>query len=121
VLRSLLSEVTGEAPELRPLAGAVDEVARWMERASPDDRLAGSYPLLTMLAVLIADWQMARQEAIARRLLEAGEGDPAFLAGKQAAARYFRSVVVPEATGLAGSAMLGAGLLYSVPDDAFAA
>jgi hypothetical protein len=92
-----------------------------MKDASPDDRLAGSYPLLTMVSVLVAGWLMARQEAIAQRMLADGAGDPMFLGMKLAAASYFRTAVVAEAAGLKRSAMqVGEGLLYAVPAEAFA-
>ena len=63
-----------------------------------------------MLSVAVAGWLMERQGRIAGT----AEGDPAFLAMKQAAARYYVGQVVPEAQGLAASAMAGAELLYSV-------
>jgi hypothetical protein len=53
-----------------------------------------------MLSVLVAGWLMARQETIAASMLGGGdEGDPMFLRMKAAAAAYFRTAIVPEATG----------------------
>jgi hypothetical protein len=124
VLRSLLDEIrtSPEGGHLAELAAAVEEVASSMASASPDDRLAGSYPLLTMLSVLVAGWLMARQETIAASMLGGGEGDPMFLRMKAAAAAYFRTAIVPEATGLKSAAMsVDESLLYAVPAEAFAA
>jgi alkylation response protein AidB-like acyl-CoA dehydrogenase len=124
VLARLLAEIRGDAGDaasLLELAGAVEDVASWMQTASADDRLAGSYPLTTMMAVLVAGWQMARQRGIAQQALAAGEGDPAFLMMKQAAADYFSIVLAGEAAGLRISARSGADLLYRLPAEAFAA
>jgi alkylation response protein AidB-like acyl-CoA dehydrogenase len=123
VLRALLEEIR-ESPEgahSEGLLAAVEAVAGAMAGASADDRLAGSYPMLTMLSVLVAGWLMARQENVAERMLAAGEGDPLFLGMKVAASRYFRTAVVAEAVGLRSAAMsIGGELLYAVPVEAFA-
>ncbi|MGF7146878.1 alkylation response protein AidB-like acyl-CoA dehydrogenase [Sphingomonas zeicaulis] len=93
------------------------EVGRHLATAGADDRLAGSMPFLTMLAVAVAGWQMERQGRIAAD----AEGDPAFLAMKRAAADYFVRHIVPEAAGLKPAALDGAGLLYAVEAEAFLA
>jgi len=122
-LASLLADIRAEsgAAGLQDLAGDVEEAAGRLQAAGADDRLAGSYPLLTMMAVLVAGWQMARQHDAAQKALAAGSGDPAFLAMKVAAADYFNSVVVPEASGLRAAATAGAGLFYKIAAGAFAA
>ena len=119
----MLAEIRAEAGNtlLAPLADAVEEVAHWMLQASTDDRLAGSYPLLTMTAVLTAGSLMKKQGEVAARMLAAGEGDPAFLHMKVAASDYFTRVIVAEALGLKASALNGAALLYELPEQAFTA
>ncbi|HEY0324555.1 MAG TPA: acyl-CoA dehydrogenase, partial [Allosphingosinicella sp.] len=125
-LKRLLAEIREETdtPNLNILLLRIEEVLeRWDELGSTiEDRLACSYPLLTMMAVAVAGWLMDRQELIAERMLESGEGDPAFLRMKMAAGNYFRSIVVPEATGLSDAAIYGgAGLLYAISDEEFTA
>jgi 3-(methylthio)propanoyl-CoA dehydrogenase len=121
-LDGLLAEIKRDAgPWLGGLAEDVEEVAAWMRGAAVEDRLAGSYPFLTMLAVATAGWLMKRQADEAERLRASGEGDADFLAMKEAAADYFQTAIVPEAAGLKASALSGAGLLYSVDEAAFAA
>ena len=112
----------GNTP-LSALSDAVEEAAAWMMRpqTSVDDRLAGSYPLLTMTAVLVAGGLMKRQGEAAAGMLAAGEGNSEFLRMKAAAADYFVCVIAAEARGLKASAMNGAELLYSVSDEAFTA
>ena len=121
VLAALLAEIKAEAadePALLALAESAEEVARHLLGAATDDRLAGSYPFLTLLSTAVCGWLMKRQLVA---LDSEPSLDPDFAASKRAAARFYLDWVVPEATGLARSAMAGAGLLYSIGDDAFAA
>ncbi|URD61716.1 acyl-CoA dehydrogenase [Sphingomonas sp. KRR8] len=101
------------APSIEALADAVEIAAATLRTADHDDRLAGSYPFLTMTAVLTAGWLLERQA-------KAAVGDTPFEQVKRAAAGYFMDVVVPEALGLAAGAEAGAKLLYSVPAEALA-
>ncbi len=102
-----------EAPSIEALADAVEIAAATLRAAPHDDRLAGSYPFLTMCSVLTAGWLLERQA-------RAASGASPFEQAKRAAAGYFHSVVVPEALGLAAGAEAGADLLYQVPADALA-
>jgi 3-(methylthio)propanoyl-CoA dehydrogenase len=119
VLASLLSDIRGEASAeagLMALADAVERVSRWMlgNEATVEDRLAGSYPLTTMLAVATAGWLMARQARLA-------QGDTPFERLKSASARFFLDRIVPEAAGLEASARAGAAGLYGIDMDTLAA
>jgi hypothetical protein len=93
----------------------VDEVIAWMATAGVEDRLAGSYPLLTMMSVAVEGWLLARQEKALDRI-----ADPEFRALKQAAIRFFLDRIVPEALGHKAGAMAGAAALYDVPEEALA-
>jgi alkylation response protein AidB-like acyl-CoA dehydrogenase len=120
VLRSLLADMRAEAggaAKLVELIAACERAAERLFTAEADDRLAASYPFLTMLSVAVAAGLMARQLAA----LEGYDGDPAFAAGKRAAARFYLDQVVPEALGLEAAASAPAALLYSVSEEAFAA
>lgn len=111
----LIADIRAEtrAPSLEALADAVEIAAATLRAADHDDRLAGSYPFLTMAAVLTAGWLLERQALAAIR-------DTPFEQVKRAASGYFLDVVVPEALGLAAGAEAGAKLLYSVPAEALA-
>jgi alkylation response protein AidB-like acyl-CoA dehydrogenase len=102
-----------ETPSLEALADAVEIAAATLRAADHDDRLAGSYPFLTMTSVLAAGWLLERQA-------RAAVGDTPFEQVKRAVSGYFLDVVVPEALGLAAGAEAGAKLLYSVPAEALA-
>jgi len=116
LIADMRADASGEAG-LLALIDAVETVGHELLAAEIDDRLAGSQAFLDMMSVAVAGSLMARQARIAAGI----DGDPAFLGMKQAAARYFLDVIVPEALGLRAAATSGAGLLYSCSDGSFAA
>jgi alkylation response protein AidB-like acyl-CoA dehydrogenase len=119
VLGRLLDDILAEAkgaPALRELTQGCRAVGERLLSASGDDRLAASYPFLTMLSVAVSGWLMLRQ-------LEAAQGDdadPAFLAMKRAAARFYLHQIVPEALGLEAAATAPSSALYALDADQFA-
>ena len=110
----LLEDIRAETgdPRLVALADAVEIAAASYRQAGSDDRLAGSYPFLTMCSVLVAGWLLERQAKVV--------GDSEFHAARRAAADYFLTAVVPEAIGLAAGAQTGAAMLYAVSAEALA-
>ena len=99
-----------DEPALFALAGDCAAVARWMrEDASLDDRLSGSVPFCTMLAVAVAGWQLVRQH----RAIKGGAA-PALAATKATTVRFFLDRIVPEAAGLKAAATAGAIGLYEL-------
>jgi len=116
---ALIADMRAEAKDagLVGLIDACDEIGRSLLTRDTDDRLAASYPFLTMLATAVCGWLMERQGRIAAT----SEGDPAFLAMKIAAARFYVEQIVPEAMGLKAAAMAKAEVLYSVGPEMFAA
>jgi alkylation response protein AidB-like acyl-CoA dehydrogenase len=112
---ALLADIRGEVSDARliALADAVEGIAATMRSAGPEDRLAGSYPFLTMNAVLVAGWLM-------ERIARASAGDGAFEQRTRSAAAYFIEALGPEALGLAAAAGGGASTLYAVAAEALA-
>jgi hypothetical protein len=110
-LDGLLAEVRAEAQheQLIALADAAEVLVTSAREAEPNDRLAGSYALMTMTAVLTAGWLMERLG----RAIDSGESDSN--AGRRAAIEYFLSVIVPEALGLGAAVEAGAELLFRAP------
>jgi alkylation response protein AidB-like acyl-CoA dehydrogenase len=120
VLARLLAEIGAASeghPGLAELAAACRRVAQTLQAAAPDDRLAGSYPFLTMLSVATCGWLMARSLAA----LGGAELSPSYAAMKEAACRFYLECIVPEAQGLEPAATAGAELLYRIPAEAFGA
>lgn len=115
---ALFAEMRGEVEHaaLGDLLGDTQAVARWMLEASVDDRLAGSYPFLTMLSTCVCGWLLERQgHALA------GVDDADFVARKRAAVAFYLDRIVPEARGLGMAAMAGAAGLYGLSAEQFAA
>ncbi len=112
-----IGQDAGEHAGLKQLAGACAEVTEYMLGASVDDRLAGSYPFTTMMAVAASGWLMARQLVAAK----ANDDGSPFIKAKITACRYYLEVMVPEALSLKGSAMAGAELLYALSKEELAA
>ena len=102
----LVADVEAEAtdPALIALTDAVEITAATLREASPEDRLAGSTPFLTMSAVMVAGW-------LIERLAASPDADER----TRAAAAHFVASVVPETIGLGMAAGNGAAPLYAVP------
>ncbi len=107
----LIADIEAETRDARLIAltDAVEVAAATLREFAPDDRLAGSYPFLTMCSVMVAGWLVER--------LARSEGADA---RTQAAAEYFLATIVPEALGLGAAAETGAALLYEVPAEMLA-
>jgi alkylation response protein AidB-like acyl-CoA dehydrogenase len=111
---SLIADIRATAePRLADLTDACESVGRRLQTADSDDRLAASYPFLTMLSVATCGWLLARQAAMA--------GDDAFGLAKKTVARFYLDQIVPEALGLQAAATADASVLYALQAEAFAA
>ncbi|HEV7311678.1 acyl-CoA dehydrogenase [Sphingopyxis sp.] len=118
LVRALVDDIaagSAESPELQRLVDACRAVTDWMATANTADRLAGSYPYLTMLSTATCGWLMAIQHKAARAGLDEGSGDRAFLEAKIASTRFYLQQIVPAATGLAASALAGDAALEPLP------
>ncbi|MGU3317170.1 acyl-CoA dehydrogenase [Sphingomonas sp. M6A6_1c] len=113
---ALVADMRAEAvhPELVALIDTVDAIARRLATADADDKLAASYPFLTMTSVAVCGWLMEREGRHAT-------GDEEFAIVKRAAVRFYLDQIVPEAHGLKAAATASAEVLYAVPAEAFAA
>ena len=116
VFARLIADMRAEAQDagLVDLIDACDEIGRGMAAMDADDKLAASYPFLTMLSVATCGWLMERSGRLAT-------GDDAFAQMKRAACAFYVAQIVPEALGLRAAATANATVLYSVPAEAFAA
>ena len=94
-------------PELRPtLEEAVQRFERAtaliVEAAGEDPHMAGAAAVdyLELTGLVAYGWLWSRMAGTARRLLDAGEGDPELLEGKLATARFFHARLLPLSTTL---------------------
>lgn len=116
-MMGLIADIKAEAQDedaLITLAMTVEDIANWMASgdASIDDRLAGSYPFMTMLATATCGMLMKKQQRIAEA--ELADGNDPFLKAKLVTTRYYLDHLVPEAMGLKAAAMGGADILYQL-------
>ena len=112
---ALIADIRGEAKDERLLAlvDACEAIGRRLATADADDKLAASYPFLTMLSVATCGWLMERQGGVA--------GTDDFGRMKTAAVRFYLDQIVPEAMGLNAAANASAAVLYSIEPELFAA
>ncbi|GAB5482683.1 MAG: acyl-CoA dehydrogenase [Parasphingorhabdus sp.] len=119
-MMALIADIKTEAKDedaLMTLAMMVEDIAKWMTGgdASIDDRLAGSYPFMTMLATATCGMLMKKQQRIAEA--ELADGNDPFLKAKLVTTRYYLDHLVPEALGSKAAAMGGADLLYRLDSE----
>ncbi len=112
---TLIADIRAESKDERLLAlvDACDAIGRRLATADADDKLAASYPFLTMLSVATCGWLMERQGALA--------GTDDFGRMKAASVRFYLEQIVPEAMGLVAAASASAAVLYAIEPALFAA
>ena len=112
---ALIADMRAEAraPGLVDLIDACEAIGRRIAVADADDKLAASYPFLTMLSVATCGWLMEREGRHA--------GDDEFGRMKAASVRFYLDQIVPEALGLRAAASADASVLYALEPEAFAA
>ncbi len=105
---SLIADMRADGRDDRLLAliNACEQTAAWLRHAAVEDRLAASYPFLTMLSVAVCGWLLERQ-------MHAAANDD-FGLRKRAVALFFLGRMVPEAAGLRDAALAGADQLYTI-------
>lgn len=118
VFERFLANVAADArhPALSDVAQRVLRIGRDMMTKDTDDRLAASYPFLTMAAIATCGWLMEKELAA----LDSFDGDPQFVVAKRATARFYLDQIVPEALGLEAAATASAEVLYEMSAEAFA-
>jgi alkylation response protein AidB-like acyl-CoA dehydrogenase len=122
-LAALIDEIRAEAQDvgLITLVNEVASCAQGLLEADAEDRLAASYPFLTMTSVMTAGWLMERQGRVAREALASGSGDPAFMKRKMTTTDFYLKRCIPEALGLTASVKAGATGLYDLSAEELAA
>ena len=124
-----LKELEGRDGDLGAIRNALAAGAQSLEEAvafivassRSDVRavFAGSVPYLKLAGVVLGGWQLARAALAARRLLDAGEGDAAFLSAKIGTARFFADHILAQAAALRHSIVSGAAGALALEDAQF--
>ena len=118
-IRSLIADIRSGADghaALIDLADRLSALTDWLEGAPLPDRLAGSYPYLTMMATATCGWLMQLQAHAAAAMLARGQGDGDFLRAKCATAAFYCDQIVPAAIGLAAAVTAGDAALPPLPE-----
>ncbi|HEX6419982.1 MAG TPA: acyl-CoA dehydrogenase, partial [Acidimicrobiales bacterium] len=96
--------------------GSLGQATDWLLAnglADPLNALAGAAPYLRMCGIVTGGWLLARSAQAAQRLLDAGEGDAAFLRQKLVTARFYAEQLLPQAGGLVPAVTAGPGDLLA--------
>lgn len=80
---------------------------------------AASVPFLQLSGIVCGGWQMARAAAVARRKLDAGEGDAGFLVAKLKTARFYADHLLTRVAGLREVVLSGASAVLEFPEDRY--
>jgi 3-(methylthio)propanoyl-CoA dehydrogenase len=136
VARSLLAGGRPTAAELDAAGGEVAAIGRRPAQgpaalggvvnfvvagAKTDTRAihAGSVPYVKLAGIVLGGWQMGRAALVARRLLQAGEGDADFLKAKIATARFHADHVLALAPSLCSTIVDGAAGVLALAEEQF--
>ena len=105
VFAGLVAEIRTEIthPGLAALVNACEAIGQRLQASNPDDRLAASYPFLTMMSVAVCGWLLGR--------LAANDQSGPVTTGLVA---FYLDQIVPEALGLEAAAKAPASQLYAL-------
>ena len=125
-IRSDMDEITQSGNGVAATAGAVRAACDTAEGAldtvlaranSPRDAAASGTDFLMLLGYLSGGWQLARGAAAAAQAAAAGEGDPDFMAAKQATAGAYMANSLPEVAKMAAKIAGGPDALAAMNPD----
>ena len=130
MMRAVEAEVAGVQDEAfaaiaralgKGIAAVEEAVAYILATYSQDIKAAsvGSVPFLKLLGIVAGGWQMARAALVAKRKLEAGEGDAGFCKAKIVTARFYADHVLAQAGGLAYTVVNGAPGALELTEELF--
>jgi alkylation response protein AidB-like acyl-CoA dehydrogenase len=101
---------------------ALEEAVKFVVASARSDVravFAGSVPYLKLAGIVLGGWQLARGAQAARKLLDEGAEDAAFLRAKISTARFFADHVLSQAAGLRTSITSGAAGVLALEDAQF--
>ena len=111
--------ISGIRGQLAAATDALEVATAWLLRTYGENVnavAAGSVHYLKLLGIVAGGWLMARAALIAEDKLASGDGDPAFLNGKIATARFFADHFLIQGDMLASVFMRGADAVNGVDD-----
>ncbi|MBM3569454.1 MAG: acyl-CoA dehydrogenase [Alphaproteobacteria bacterium] len=119
-VRALIGDMA-KAPGLADACKALSASTEWMLATLPKDAdaaLAGATPYCRQFGIVAGGWLMARAAEAAAKQAGKGEGDAAFLAAKQATARFYAQQILPLAAALTGPITAGKDAVMALAAEA---
>ncbi|MDN2661308.1 acyl-CoA dehydrogenase C-terminal domain-containing protein [Neptunomonas phycophila] len=116
------SALQSEARALDTALTAAHEALQWLlDNAEKDASVAGSISVnfMMMMGYVCGGWVMGQSALKAQALLNAGQGDSAFLHSKLITSAFYCDHLLPRATGLLAVIKAGSQSVMSLPNDQF--
>jgi len=110
------------AGHLEKAVGQLQAGAMWLMQngmKDPNNAGAAAYPLMTLMGIVSLGWMWLKMARAAQAMLDAGEGDKAFLEAKLITARFFAERILPDAGALRRKLEGGAEAIMALPVEAF--
>jgi alkylation response protein AidB-like acyl-CoA dehydrogenase len=114
--------LAGIAEALEKANGQLQAATLWLMQnglANPNNAGGAAYHYMHIMGIVTIGLMWLRMARAADALLEAGEGDKAFLEAKLVTARYYAERVTPDAGALRRKMEGGAEVLMALPPEAF--
>jgi alkylation response protein AidB-like acyl-CoA dehydrogenase len=130
---TVTEEIAGAkaVPELADFAGRLEKATSdlhastmWLMQnglANPDNAGAASVPYMHLMGIVAVGLMWLRMATAAQRMLNAGEGDAAFLTAKLTTARFYAERIMPDTGSLRRKLEAGAESMMSMPVEMFEA
>ena len=112
------------AGKLEVAAADLQAATMWVMQngmANPNNAGAGSVPYMHLLGTVAVGLMWLRMAKAAQTLLDAGEGDAAFLNAKLTTARFYGERIMPDTASLRRKIESGAESMMALPVEAFEA
>lgn len=116
-------QLTAEADKLAAALDVLKASTMWLMQngfANPNNAGAAAVPYMHLMGLVTLGMLWLRMAGAARRLIDAGEGDRAFLETKLVTARFFVDRILPRVHGLRGELEGGADTVMALAPEAFA-
>jgi alkylation response protein AidB-like acyl-CoA dehydrogenase len=123
--------VAKAVPELAEFAGRLEQAlgdlqasTMWLMQnglANPDNAGAASVPYMHLMGIVAVGLMWLRMATAAQRMLDAGQGDAAFLTAKLTTARFYAERIMPDTVSLRRKLEAGAESMMSMPVEMFEA
>jgi hypothetical protein len=111
------------ATSLQASLGELQAATMWLMQngfQNPNNAGAGAVPYMHLMGIVALGLVWLRMAVAAQRLIDAGEGDRAFLDAKLVTARFFADRIAPRAFGLRREIEGGSETVMALPPEAFA-